>query len=591
MTAMLSTARRMLRLSWQADPQVTMLAGVLTVIGAGSLAGTGLSQRWLIDGARSHDNSRVLVAAALGVVAFVLQVGIGRIQSNLRMDLCERLEIQLSQEVLASAAGIATVDHLDHAEYLDRLSLLRRGTGALAGSFWAMATSAAALLSLAASVALLATVHPALILLAACCVPVLFLGHRGSALRQRVSDETAEQVRLEKELQMLFLQPRTAKEIYISGSGPALDERGSELAGQVARVTAGAALRAVLLVAGGWAIYGIGLTLALLITANQIIAHEVGIGTVVLLTTIAAQLRGQVAMALNATSQVAEAGRVAKHYQWLQEFAARLPHGSRAAPHQLEVGITLDNVGFRYCDGDADVLRGVSVRLAPGSVVALVGVNGAGKSTLVKLLTGLYRPTSGSVTVDGVDLSDIDPQQWSQRCTGAMQDFLKPQLPVREVIGIGNLAAITSDAAVRAAVDQAGAEPMIQTLADGLDTQLGTVFGGRELSHGQWQRLAVARGMMRTQPLLAVLDEPSAALDPQAEHDLFQRITEQARAVSARGVTLLISHRFSTVQAADRILVLADGSLIEEGSHAELMAADGVYAKMYLAQARAHAID
>jgi len=591
MRPMLRTARRMLVLSLRMDRRVTVLAGVLTLIGAGSLAGTGLSQRWLIDGARGHDTARVVSAAVLGMLAFVLQVGIGRIQSNLRVDICERLEIQLSQEVLASAARIPTIDHLDHPEYLDRLSLLRRGTGALAGSFWAMATSAAALMSLATSVWLLATVHPALILLAACCVPVLVLGHRGAALRQTVNDGTAEPVRLEKELQRLFLQPQTAKELYISRNGPTLDQRGAELAEQVARASAGAAVRAVLLVAAGWAIYGIGLVIALLITANEIISHRTGIGTVVLLTTIAAQLRGQVGLALNATSQVAEAGRVAEHYQWLQDFAEQAPGGVLPAPQALSDGITLSDVTFRYPGSETDVLRRLSLRLPAGSVVGLVGINGAGKSTLVKLLTGLYHPTDGTVAVDGAPLADIDPQQWAQRCTGAMQDFLKPQLLVREVVGVGSLAAMGKRGSVEAAVEQAGAGPLTDGLARGLDSQLGHLFGGVELSHGQWQRLAVARAMMRPRPLLAVLDEPSAALDPQAEHDLFQRISHHARTVSAGGITLLISHRFSTVQAADLILVLDDGRLIEQGSHPELMALDGSYAKLYRAQARAHRLE
>jgi ATP-binding cassette, subfamily B, bacterial len=589
-TPVLRTARRMLVLSWRMDRRVTVLAGALTLVGAGSLAGTGLSQRWLIDGARGHDTARVVMAAVLGMVAFVLQVGIGRIQSNLRVDICERLEIQLSQEVLASAAQIPTIDHLDSADYLDRLSLLRRGTGALAGSFWAMATSAAALMSLAASVWLLATVHPALILLAACCVPVLVLGHRGAALRQAVNDETAEPARLEKELQLLFLQPQTAKELYVCRSGPALDERGAELAEQVARASAGAAVRAVLLAAAGWAVYGIGLAAALLITANEIISHRVGIGTVVLLTTIAAQLRGQVGLALNAISQVAEAGRVAEHYQWLQEFAEQAPRGQLAAPRSLREGVTLTDVSFRYPGTDTDVLRGLSLRLPAGSVVGLVGINGAGKSTLVKLLTGLYQPSTGTVSVDGVNLTDIDQQQWAQRCTGTMQDFLKPQLLVREAVGVGSLPAMGNADTVAAAVEQAGAGPLTDALSEGLDTQLGHLFGGTELSHGQWQRLAVARAMMRANPLLAILDEPSAALDPQAEHDLFQRISEHARTVSAGGITLLISHRFSTVQAADLILVLADGRLTEQGSHAELMALGGTYAGLYQAQARAHQV-
>jgi ATP-binding cassette subfamily B protein len=257
------------------------------------------------------------------------------------------------------------------------------------------------------------------------------------------------------------------------------------------------------------------------------------------------------------------------------------------APSRLDAGISLNGVSFRYPGSDTPVLRDLDLHLRPGSTVGLVGVNGAGKTTLVKLLCGLYQPDQGAITVDGRPLADLDPASWSARCSGAFQDFVKFHLPVREAVGIGDLPRAREEAPVTEALGRAGATAMIAALPDGIDTRLGPLFGGVDLSHGQWQKLALARGAMRDAPLLLVLDEPTAALDPQAEHDLFERFAALARNASGT-ITLLVSHRFSTVHMADHIVVLGDGELLEQGTHADLMAAGGPYATLYTRQADAY---
>ena len=241
------------------------------------------------------------------------------------------------------------------------------------------------------------------------------------------------------------------------------------------------------------------------------------------------------------------------------------------------------------------VLDDVSLTLPAGAVVALVGENGAGKTTLVKLLAKLYEPTSGAILVDGTPLADIAPDRWRERLAGAFQDFFRFEFRARRTVGVGDVPRLDD---APAAVDRAGAEDVVERLASGFDTQLGPTWpDGVEVSFGQWQKLALARGFMRDDPLLLVLDEPSAALDAETEHALFERYaaaTRRSPAGPRNGnggdgrVTLLVSHRFSTVRMADLIVVLDGARLVESGSHEALLAADGRYAELYRIQAAAY---
>lgn len=241
---------------------------------------------------------------------------------------------------------------------------------------------------------------------------------------------------------------------------------------------------------------------------------------------------------------------------------------------------------------DRLVLDGLDLVATPGQRVGLIGENGAGKSTLVKLLTGMHDLSSGRILVDGVDLRALDLPAWRARCSGAFQDHARLELTAREAVGAGSVEVLDAgraeiDSRVLRALEDSSASDVLRALPDGLDTQLGAAWpGGVDISGGQWQRLAVARAMVRLDPLLLVLDEPTSALDPATEHALFDRYAEAARATGGRGgVTLLITHRFSTVAAADLVIVLADGGVAEVGTHADLMAAGGRYADLYALQA------
>jgi ATP-binding cassette subfamily B protein len=223
-------------------------------------------------------------------------------------------------------------------------------------------------------------------------------------------------------------------------------------------------------------------------------------------------------------------------------------------------------------------------------VVAIVGENGAGKSTLVKLLAKMYSPTRGRILVDSTDLARVVASDWRARLAGAFQDFFRFELRSRHAVGVGDLPRLDDEPAVRAAVDRAGAGDLVERLPAGLDTQLGPTWpDGVEVSFGQWQKLALARGFMRDGPLVLVLDEPTAALDADTEHALFERYAAAVRAGGNRGrITLLVSHRFSTVRMADLIVVLDGSRVVEHGSHEALVARGGQYAQLYAIQAAAY---
>ena len=262
----------------------------------------------------------------------------------------------------------------------------------------------------------------------------------------------------------------------------------------------------------------------------------------------------------------------------------RITGGDRPVPRPLTEGIRFEGVSFSYPGGAVPVLREVSFAVPAGGVVALVGENGAGKTTLVKLLTRLYDPDVGTIWLDGRPIGDYDIDDLHSQIAVIFQDFVRYHATARENIGYGRIERSDDEIAVRSAARQAGADTILERLPDGYDTMLGKWFeDGHDLSAGQWQAVALARAFLRDGQLL-VLDEPTASLDARAEFELFRRFRDLARGRTV----LLISHRFSTVQHADQIVVLEEGHVAEQGTHSELIASNGLYAELFNRQAMAY---
>jgi ATP-binding cassette, subfamily B, bacterial len=284
------------------------------------------------------------------------------------------------------------------------------------------------------------------------------------------------------------------------------------------------------------------------------------------------------------------AGTLSESARYVDDYVAfveLLPRIRDAAPHdpapQTFSEVSVNGVSFTYPAATEPAIRDVSLNISAGEIVALVGENGSGKTTLAKLLAGLYQPTAGNVTWDGVDLGAVDADQLRSMIAVIFQDFVRFHLRARDNVGLGRVDAVDDLEGIRDAARHADADAFLSSLPNGYETVLGPQFeGGSDLSVGQWQRVALARAFFREAPFV-ILDEPTAALDPRAEHDLFERI----RALLAGRTVLLISHRFSSVRHADRIYVLDGGRVTETGTHDELMARQGLYAELFRLQAAA----
>ncbi len=555
---------------------------------------TAYGSKLLVDAAVSRDLSTGLVAAGLLAAA----TGIGIINVLYYVDLlftvAEQAGAEADRRLIGLMAETPGIEHHELPQYLDQLDLLRDERRLLGWMTNATAGLLRVAVLLVATEVLLARLHPVLLLLPVFGVVSFLAGRQAQRLQQRAEEATAEAERLRKQLFDLGTRAASGKEVRVFDLASDLITRHHIAASAVMaerdradrRSAAYQSVDAVVSTAAYVGAIGLVLLLAVQGQATP--------GDVVLAVGLAAGMNSVVATAVGYGTHFLKVLRAAGRYVWLEEYARhahRRPAAPAAVPARLHEGIALHDVSFHYPGTTAPVLDLVSLVLPAGSVVALVGENGAGKTTLAKLLCRFYEPTDGAILVDGTALSRFDPAAWRRRIAGAFQDFSRFELLARETVGVGQLARMDDPAAVGAALGRAGATDLPARLPRGLETQLGAGWEhGVELSGGQWQKLALGRAMMREAPLLLILDEPTASLDAQAEHDLFARYADAARDAgrAAGTVTVLVSHRFSTVRMADLIIVLERGRVVEAGSHAALMAHRGLYAELYAMQATAY---
>ncbi|HEX2091275.1 MAG TPA: ABC transporter ATP-binding protein, partial [Longimicrobiaceae bacterium] len=440
----------------------------------------------------------------------------------------------------------------------------------------------------------LALVSPWLLLLAPFALVAVPIARVQQGWLREAEERSAEPSRRARHLQALTVDLSAGMELRVLGLQGEILSRFRRAWTESRGVLLAARRRAALLDCVGELVFLAGFGGAAALMLWRASRGQATVGEVVMAVYLGQQVMASIVEPVRWMAGMGETLRAAGRMLWLQDYAREVRaarSGTRPAPERLTDGIVFDRVSFRYPGTDRWALRDVSFRIPAGSVVALVGENGAGKTTLVKLLCRMYEPTGGRILVDGVDLAGMEVEAWRRRLSAAFQDFARFELPARHTVGVGDLPRLDDSAAVRAALERAGTADVVTCLPAELDTQLGARWeGGVDLSTGQWQKLALGRALMREDPLVVFFDEPTASLDALAEHSLFERYARAARKGAARGaITVLVSHRFSTVRSADLILVIDGGGVAELGCHDELLRREGLYSELYLLQARSYA--
>ena len=417
-------------------------------------------------------------------------------------------------------------------------------------------------------------------------VPNFLSNSRFAEMAFRALTHRAPEARLLSYIENLLTSNETVKEIKLFGLGESLKQRYEDLFTQfleedtsIARRNTYASLAWGML--SNLAYYG-----SYIWVIVRTITRAITLGDMTMFLSVFRQSQRAVQMLLENFSRLYENNLYLDNLlDFLKiEPALEIPENGKIAPAPILEGVRFENVSFKYPGSEKFVLKNVNLFIKPGESIALVGLNGAGKTTLIKLLTRLYDPTEGRITLDGTDLRDFDLQSLHQRFGVIFQDFVRYQFSVKENIGFGQVEELENQERIEVAADKGGATEVIAELPEGYETVLGRRWNrGHELSGGQWQKIALSRAFMRKAEVL-ILDEPTSALDAEAEYEIFLRFRElmQGR------VAVLISHRFSTVRMADRIVVLSEGRIIELGSHEELMAHNQSYAHLFNLQAEGY---
>lgn len=561
--------------AWPAGAASRPLLGLVLEVGRGLVQGWGV--RVVIEEAQVAN--RVGLFPLLILLATVmLPIALSPLRSYVQLALSYRTTQETTRTLMRATLGPPGIDHLENPKYHDVMQVVRTQAHVPGALFDWLATAMATVITLGASVAVLVSIEVALVvpLLVTALVGLLQVSSRRRALV--ASERSIPAQRLTRRIVELATTSASHQEIRMlqaedwltAKHGQLVRETESRLLSAEARPTAAAAVAGFM--QGGMLVLGIWLLMNS--RDASVAAGDIAFGLVVLYTCL------QLAASLGTMgSDVARNNYYARQLCWLLDYAAegrRSQHGKVPVPRRMKEGIVLKHASFAYPGHSDFALHDLNLELRAGSVVALVGGNGAGKTTLGKLLLQFYEPTSGSIEVDGVDVRNFGAREWRKRCAGMLQDFVECRFVAQDSI-VGGQVPADREVYERAAV-QAGAAEFLELLPSAYLTQLGREFDGVELSKGQWQRVSLARALVRSDPLLVVFDEPSAYIDPVGKAEVIDRSLRRSVLGTVGGVAIVVTHSPSIARAADVIVVLQDGKIAETGTHEALMEGSGWYA-------------
>jgi ATP-binding cassette subfamily B protein len=584
-------SRRALELVWSTNRPLTLALAGCTLAGGilpaavayvGSLIVDALVSAIRSGGGAGHALQLVLLEGLLVAAISAAQRGISFCQSLLRAQLGQRVNVMILEKALT-----LDLQHFEDSEFYDKLTRARREASTrplslVMRTFFLVQNG----ISLVSFGALLAHFSPwAVVVLLLAGLPAFVAEAKFSGDAFRLFRWRSPETRMQIYLETVLAREDHVKEVKLFGLGTRLLERYQAIFRRLYQEDRALTIRRdlwgfFLSLIGSGALYGAYAWIAIS-TVRQLIS----IGQMTMYVALFRQGQTTVSAMLTAVGGMYEDNLyLSTLYEYL-ETEVILPTGSSVRGPHPEDGIRFEDVSFTYPGAQEAALENITLHLVPGTSLALVGENGSGKTTLIKLLTRLYAPTSGRILLDGQDLAEWDEAALRERIGVIFQDFARYQLLVGENVGAGDERYFEDEERWRAAAVKGRASDFIDTLPAGYQTQLGKWFkDGRELSGGQWQKIALSRAFMRSRADILVLDEPTAAMDAQAEAEVFEHFRQLAR----ERITILISHRFSTVRMADQIVVLNNGHIIERGSHEQLMQLHGRYAQLFTLQARGY---